>query len=434
MRPQKIDSMKRVFKFGGASIKDALAVRNMAEIIKREYKANQLLIVVVSAMGKVTNALEEILYKTLAGKNVKDQLESLKSFHFEIIDGLELKEQKKLTSEINDLLIELQESLENIYGSGKSDEAEKYDKIVSNGEIISSLIINHYLKASGMNSQWLDARKYIKTSNDFREGIILWNETDKRITNISHQPQLYLTQGFIGSNLKNQTNTLGREGSDFSAAIFGQAINAESVTIWKDVPGILNADPKLFSDTDLFENLSYSEASEMTYYGASVIHPKTIKPLANKKIPLLVKSFKHPENRGTVIGPAPSTKQLPVTILKSDQALLSFKVKDFTFINEEQIGMIFHALNNALIKINVMQNSAISLTISVDNRRDKIEKLINELNSNFDIEIRDSLSLFTIINHEESSISRILQNHKIILEQRTLKTCQYLVSEISTLD
>ncbi|MEQ8361021.1 MAG: aspartate kinase [Cytophagales bacterium] len=420
--------MHKVFKFGGASVKDSEAVINMAQIIREHFVKDEVLVVVVSAMGKTTNALEEILYKCIDGFDYKNDLEYLKNFHINIIRGLQSANEQTIIDELEDFILQLEKSLESIKSESSISESEKYDRIVPFGELISTRILSNFFGDQNIHNSWLDARKFVKTTNDFREGIIKWDKSEQNILTLKDQAGLYLTQGFIGSTEDGRMSTLGREGSDFTAAIFGNILNAESITIWKDVPGILNADPKLFKDTSQFQNLSYAEASEMTYYGASVIHPKTIKPLANKNIPLIVKSFINTDQDGTVISKEAARKLLPVTILKRNQALISFKVKDFTFINEEQIGLVFHALNENLIKINVMQNSAISLTIAIDNRRDKIAALIKSLEHAFDIEKIENLSLITIVNHEHKSISRIIDNYNVILEQRTLKTCQYIIS------
>ncbi|QNL22175.1 aspartate kinase [Hyphobacterium sp. CCMP332] len=420
--------MHKVFKFGGASVKDSEAVINMVQIIREHYVKDEVLVVVVSAMGKTTNSLEEILYKCIDGFDYKNDLENIKKFHLNIIRGLQSANEQIIIDELEDFIFQLEKSLHSIKSESFISESEKYDRIVPFGELISTKILSNYFEDQDIQNCWLDARKFVITTNDFREGIIKWEKSEQNILNLKDQAALYLTQGFIGSTEDGRMSTLGREGSDFTAAIFGNILNAESITIWKDVPGILNADPKLFKDTALFENLSYTEASEMTYYGASVIHPKTIKPLANKNIPLIVKSFIKSNQDGTVISKEPAKKLLPVTILKRNQVLISFKVKDFTFINEEQIGLVFHALNENLIKINVMQNSAISLTIAIDNRRDKIDALIKNLEHAFDIDKIENLSLITIVNHEHKSISRIIDNYNVILEQRTLKTCQYIIS------
>ncbi len=420
--------MHKVFKFGGASVKNSEAVINMVQIIREHYVKDELLVVVVSAMGKTTNALEEILYKCIDGFDYKKDLENLKAFHANIIRGLGSANEKEIIDELASYMEQLENALKGIKSESSISESEKYDRIVPYGELISTRILSNFFEDQGISNSWLDARKFIITTNDFREGLINWEKSEQEILPLKDQAALYITQGFIGSTEDGRMSTLGREGSDFTAAIFGNVLNAESITIWKDVPGILNADPKLFEDTSQFQNLSYSEASEMTYYGASVIHPKTIKPLANKNIPLHVKSFIKTDQDGTIISNEAAKKLLPVTILKRNQALISFKVKDFTFINEEQIGLVFHALNENLIKINLMQNSAISLTIAIDNRRDKIDALIKDLEYAFEIEKIENLSLITIVNHEHKSISRILDSYNVILEQRTLKTCQYIIS------
>lgn len=420
--------MSRVFKFGGASVKNAESIINMSGIIQSEIRKNEQLIIVVSAMGKTTNALENLLNKAWNNQDFRQDLALIKDFHFEIINELNLRQDPSFSNDIENIFDKMQETLSDIVKNNQISHAEAYDRIVPFGELFSTTIISKYLEQSGIANKWIDARNYIKTSNEFREGIIDWNITQSKISVLSEIDKLIITQGFIGSDSLSRTTTLGREGSDFSAAIFASCLNSESVTIWKDVPGILNADPKLFPETELFSRLSYTEASEMTYYGASVIHPKTIKPLANKNIELNVRSFVNPNGSGTIIGKESSQKVLPVFILKRNQVLISFEVKDLTFINEKQIGQIFHALNSCLIKINVMQNSAVSLTIAIDNRKDKLDQLIKLLNNDFNINILEELSLITIINHKPESIEAIEKKYQIMLEQRSRNTCQYLIS------
>jgi aspartate kinase len=400
----------------------------MTEIIRNQFGDNELLIIIVSAMAKTTNHLENILYETISGNDSHLLVLQLLNFHLDILKDLGIDPKDEIYKKVNGIVEELRTELKEISNSNTKSEAELYDRIVPFGELLSSTIVSHYINSQELKIEWLDARKFIKTTSDFREGIIDWTETEKQIQTLNGKEGMFMSQGFIGSDAHSSTTTLGREGSDFSAAIFGSCLKSESITIWKDVPGILNADPKLFNNTELFGNLSYSEASEMTYFGASVIHPKTIKPLANQGIELLVKSFKNPDAKGTVIGSNSSKRELPVFILKTNQVLLSFEVKDYTFINEEQIGSIFHALNECLIKINVMQNSAISLTIAVDDRNDKIQSLIAKLKLRFKISSVKGLSLITIINHKKESVESIEKDHDILLEQRSRNTCQYLVS------
>jgi aspartate kinase len=324
------------------------------------------------------------------------------------------------------------DDLKSILGSNVKNRngAQLYDAVVSFGELLSSTIIGLYMQDRGMKISWIDARNLIKTDQNYREGKIDWQITGSLIKQ-SLTDKLsefnFITQGFIGSTKDGHTTTLGREGSDFTAAIFGASLDAESVTIWKDVPGILNADPKRFEETQLYSNLSYQEAAEMTYYGASVIHPKTIKPLANKNISLLVKSFENPTLEGTVINKDDILDLLPTYVIKDKQCLVSFGVKDLTFINEKNLSIIFHILDKLNIKINMMQNSAVSLTVCFDFREDKVSKLLDTLKNDFKILYNQDLQLITIKNYTQDAINRVLANRDILVEQRTRHTYQIVV-------
>jgi aspartate kinase len=416
----------KVFKFGGASIKDAISIQNMAEIIAGNN--NTPLVIVVSAMGKTTNKLEEILYKKLRGEHFDLELAALITFHKSIINALFEDRSPQIEKKIKPLFEELEEILNEHQLFKVSDLA--YDAVVSFGELLSSTIIAQYLNHKGITVRWIDARDIIQTDSTFREGKIDWEITEaKIINNIGKELTIsnFITQGFIGKSLKGQTTTLGREGSDFTAAILGACLSAESVTIWKDVPGIMNADPKKFDSTELYTNLSYHEAAEMTYYGASVIHPKTIKPLANKNIPLLVKSFERPHLDGTVINQGNRHKLPPTYVIKDNQCLVSFGVKDLTFINEKNLSIIFHVLDELNIKINMMQNSAVSLTTCFDNREDKLSELINMLKNDFKILFTQNLQLITIKNYSQEAIDKVTDQKEILVEQRTRNTYQIVI-------
>jgi len=416
----------KVFKFGGASIKDASSIKNMSGIIAR-YPDNQL-VIVVSAMGKTTNHLEQIFFKKLKGNPYDGDLSELISYHLTVINELFDHNTHQSDNGINNLIDELKLILNSSIKNINKDEL--YDSIVSFGELLSSTIIAQYLTHNGISITWIDARGLIKTDNTFREGKINWDKTDtsikKQVGNKISETN-FITQGFIGSTLKGYTTTLGREGSDFSAAILGASLDADSVTIWKDVPGILNADPKRFDTTELYANLSYQEAAEMTYYGASVIHPKTIKPLANKNIPLLVKSFENPQLDGTVINQGDLHKLPPTYVIKDNQCLISFGVKDLTFINEKNLSIIFHILDKLNIKINMMQNSAVSLTICIDNREDKVSELVHTLENDFKILYNQTLQLITIKNYSQEAIDLVTKQKDVLVEQRTRNTYQIVV-------
>ena len=373
----------RIFKFGGASVKDADAVRNVAKIIK-EYGSTTNTLVIVSAMGKTTNALEVLLEQFLDKENITENylntLNNLKNYHLEIIEKLfsEQKTQKNLVfTTLNYLFLQLQDKLENKINLANYDES--YDQIISFGEVISTQIVSLYLNEENINNEWVEAKNFIKTDNTWREGKVdlVWTENlvSRELVPILAQ-KIVITQGFLGGTLGNKTTTLGREGSDFSAAIFAYCLHTQqitpSVTIWKDVPGILNADPKIIKNTQMYDTLSYREAAEMTFYGANVIHPKTIKPLENRQIPLYVKSFINPENAGTCIKNIDNnidnqnidnkevSNKIPTIIFKPNQALVSFAVKDLTFITEENLGLILSAFTQFNIKINLMQSTAVS--------------------------------------------------------------------------
>lgn len=400
-----------VFKFGGASIKNAEAIKNMASIIKK-YSNNRLL-VVVSAMGKTTNALENILAKSRRDESIADEIRLLKEYHFNIVSQL-FESEAAPTKQLNSIFSDLEKA---IFSEASYD--EHYDQVVSKGELISSSIVAHFLNTSGINTKWVDSRDYILTDDNFRAAYVNWDKSQVEIKNLNKilDQSIVLTQGFIGKAESGKSTTLGREGSDFSAAVFATCLNAESVTVWKDVPGILNADPKLVAGAQLFNQLPYKEAAEMTYYGASVIHPKTIKPLANKNIPLYVRSFDHPDEPGTVIHECELEAILPTTIIKTDQCLVSFKVLDFTFINEENLSLIFGELAKLDIKINIMQNSAISFSIVIDYRPDKVEALLDHMKDHFEIRYNTGLVLVTVKNYQQKQIDEYRKGKKLLLEQ-----------------
>jgi aspartate kinase len=411
----------KVFKFGGASVKNAASIKNVGNIIQH-YKGDKIL-VVVSAMGKTTNALEKIVELAYAGKDYTNELNSLKLYHLETI-----KELNDNTEEINERVTNYFDSINGLIN--RNEEYDKvYDSIVSIGEVTSSEILNSYLTSIGFESEWVDARKYIITDKDWREGKVDWDKTRCRIRSLQNilKDRLIVTQGFIGSTPEGHTTTLGREGSDYSAAIFASSLDAKSVTIWKDVPGVMSADPKRLKSAIVFEELPYQEAAEMTYYGASVIHPKTIKPLANARIPLLVKNFDDPTLPGTIIHECKVDKLPPLIVFKENQCLISCKVTDYTFVNEEQIGFIFHSLMHHGVQFNVMQNSAISFSFCVDFRDKKVMKLIDELSNVFEVYYNTGLTLVTIKNYDAKSYNEYKNLNGVLLEQSSRSTLQVLV-------
>ena len=413
----------KVFKFGGASLKNAQAVRNMSTIVQ-DY-ATEPLLVVVSAMDKTTNALERVVHNFLTAGDYKTEINRVIEYHKTLITEL-FEYPQDTCSTLDALALQLNEKLHS-----KSDEDKLYDQVVCFGEIISSVIVHQYLTSIGIKNVWKDARHYIRTDSSYRDGNVDWITTESQIKELKHElkTSILLTQGFIGGDGSGNSTTLGREGSDFSAAIFASCLGAESVTIWKDVPGVMNADPKRLPAAVVFDELPYKEAAEMTYYGASVIHPKTIKPLALKDIPLLVKSFVHPELPGTRIHNCKVDHLPAMIVFKDNQCLISCKVTDFTFINEEQLSAIFHALSELNIKLNVMQNSAISFSFCIDFRENKVMALIEKLQQNFEVYYNTNLTLVTIKNYDEQSFDNYRKKPGVILEQSSRSTLQVLVKE-----
>ena len=419
----------KVFKFGGASVKDAAAVRNVASILAR-FKGEKL-IVVVSAMGKSTNKLEEIVAAEKE-KNVGQftaLVNELYDFHIAILGELFAEKHFKIYHEIETIFDQIRDRFQKPFPENYSYE---YDQIVSLGEVISSKIISAYLFEQGFSSGWADSRELIRTNNQYQEGKVDWQKTEE-LVNQALLPKfskvdITVTQGFVGHTPEGFTTTLGREGSDYTAGIYAYCSNAESVTIWKDVPGMLNADPKYFSDTVKLDQISFKEAIELSYYGASVIHPKTIKPLQNKGIPLYVKSFIHPDEPGTIIQESMDNDNLvPSFIVKKDQVLFSIRPVDFSFIAEENLSDIFNRLAEAGIKINVMQNSALSFSILLDQKKANPELLKSILGDHYKVWYNDELELVTIRHYDQKTIDLVSKDKTVILEQRTRQTIRLIL-------
>lgn len=416
----------QVFKFGGASVKDAEGIKNLFKIIENYPKTN--LLIVVSAMGKMTNKLEELTKAYLKGDEIMHQLfDEIKAFHFGIINALFEDLKNPIFNDVANTFVEIEWLLEEDASDG---EDYLYDQIVSIGELVSSKIIAAYLNLAGTKVFWMDARNFIQTDNNYREANVNWekteNEIQKQLPNFLNQG-VVVTQGFIGSTSENFTSTLGREGSDYSAAIFCACLNGESLTIWKDVPGVLNADPKWFDDTVKIAELSYHDAIELTYYGATVIHPKTIKPIQNKGIPLYVKSFLNPEADGTVIKKTNAPLPIPSFIFKVNQILISIFPKDFSFIIEENLSHIFNIFHQNRVKVNTMLNSAISFSVSVDNDDEKIKTLIIDLSETFKVKYNKDLELVTIRYYNQETIDRVTINKDVLLEVKSRHTCQMVM-------
>jgi aspartate kinase len=417
-----------VFKFGGASVKDADGLINLAKVIKN-YPGEQLLIV-VSAMGKTTNALERLTKAYAEGSDEMQSIfQEIKTYHYGIMEVL-FPHNHPVFDDVANTFVEIEWMIE--------DEPHEnydfaYDQIVSIGELVSTRIVNAWLNKEGITGQWVDVRGYIHTDNTYREAVVEWDKTRDSIAKFI--PGLLergpvVTQGFLGGTSENFTTTLGREGSDYTASIFAACLGAGSVTTWKDVPGVLNADPKYFSDTVKFDELSYNEAIEMTYYGATVIHPKTIKPLQNAKIPLLVKPFGDPLAAGTIIHDTRSVEfPKPVIILKQNQVLLSLSAKDYSFISEDHLSNIFKIFAYNHLKVNMMQTSALSFTICFDWKEDRFKKLLTDFSADFKLKYNNNLTLITVRHYQPSSLKELTEGKTVLLEQLSRNTVQMVVKE-----
>jgi len=412
----------QVYKFGGASVKDAAALLSLHTILHSRLQTNKL--IVVSAMGKTTNALEAVLAKKLGQANFSNEWKQIKDYHLGVCE--ELFPTSHPVVEKIELLMDTAQPILDLPIS-KSNYDEVYDQLICYGELLSSLVVSEYLIFKGLSISWQDARNVIHTDSDFRFAKIDWEKTRSACQNqwaglLEHRT--ILTQGFIGKDPQGRTTTLGREGSDFTAAILASSLDAESVTIWKDVPGVLNADPKLFPNTQKFEELRYREAAEMTYFGASVIHPKTIKPLANSGIPLFVKSFLDSDASGTKIHEHAAAHEVPTLVLKKSQVLVSFKVTDFTFIEEKHIHAIYEKLKELKLRANMLQLSAITVSLVVDTQLFKLEQLVESLISTFEIRYNEELELLTILKPKAAEIPALMEGYEVLLEQTTRTSYQ----------
>ena len=411
----------KVFKFGGASVKDAESVKNVAKVLESQGFENCLL--VVSAMGKTTNALEKVMEYYFKKEDFQNEIEKIKQSHLEITKGL-FEENHSIFNEVALFF----DDLEAFLRRNKSPNYNfVYDQVVSCGEMISSKILSDYLNVIGFSNSWLDARDYIKTDDSYREGVVNWQETEANISKLGKE-QSYVTQGFIGSENNNFTVTLGREGSDYSAAIFAYCLNADAMTIWKDVPGVMTGDPRKFENVTLLSNISYEEAIEMAYYGASVIHPKTLQPLKQKNIPFYVKSFVEPMKPGTKVGISDKNQSEESYILKENQVLMNISTRDFSFIAEDHISQIFNLLAKYKVKVSLMQNSAISLALCLEDKFGKIDAVHEELNQNFNTDLVKNVSLYTVRNANLDELSKIYENKKVLLEQISKKTVQIVTN------
>lgn len=421
-----------IFKFGGASVKDADAVRNVVRVL--DLHESQKICVVVSAMGKTTNAMEEIVtaYWNQDINQYLDLVEERRVFHYNILQDLFENEKHKVYDEVKHIFDQLHQKANRPVSDHFNFE---YDQIVSLGEILSTKIIAAYIKKSGKKIQWVDARQVIRTDHNYREGKIDWDKTRTLVQQHIHDQffvndkDIVMTQGFIGHTSEGFSTTLGREGSDFSAGVLAYSLDAKDVTIWKDVPGMLNADPKYFDNTVKLNQISFKEAIELAYFGASVIHPKTIKPLQNKNIPLYVKSFVEPQNEGTKIHQdAAYDADVSSFIFKLDQILVSITPKDFSFVVEENLGAIFNFFAAENIKVNLMQNSAISFSVVLDNTPGLTDKILSHFKEEYNVKFNEGLELVTIRHFDQKTIDRVSKEKNTLLEQKTRQTARLVLS------
>lgn len=402
-------------------MKDADSVKNVLRVLS--IQGFERCLIVVSAMGKTTNALERVVEFYFNKSDYQQEIAKIKEEHIQIAKGL-FDENHHVFSEIKLFF----DDIESFLRRNKSPNYNfVYDQVVTCGEMISSKILSVYLSDNEMGNQWLDARDFIKTDTNYREGVVNWEDTEKNISQLD-KAKTYVTQGFIGSDENNFTVSLGREGSDYSAAIFAYCLDAKDMTIWKDVPGVMTGDPRKFENVELLSNISYEEAIEMAYYGASVIHPKTLQPLKQKSIPFFVKSFISPEKAGTKIGISTENQLLESYILKENQVLMRISTRDFSFIAEDHISFIFRELAKRNIKVSLMQNSAISLALCLEDKFNNIDELEAEMEQDFNTEIVKNVSLFTIRNARLENLDKLYEGKNVLLEQITKTTVQMIIN------
>lgn len=412
----------KVYKFGGASVKDAESIKNVVRVLKHEGFKNTL--IVISAMGKMTNAFEKVINAYYYNsEDLRTQIDFVRDFHFELIENL-FEDKQPILFEIELLFGQLSGFL----AINKSTDYNYiYDQIVGYGEMLSTKIINSYLNTVGIITKWIDVRDFIKTDATYRNASVNWEQTCANINTLDTQ-NLYITQGFLGGNSKNKTTTLGREGSDYTAAIFAYCLNAESVTIWKDVNGVLNADPRYFDETVLLEQISYDEAIEMAFYGASVIHPKTLKPLENKKIPLYVRSFYSLENKGSTVSKGQHLfPEIPCFILKKEQILVSISALDFSFMVEHNLSDIFKILHDCKLKVNLIQNSALSFSVCLEDKFNNFEAFLSKIKLKYNVTFVSNVSLYTIRHASQNAIKLVEKKGLVLLKQSTKGTVQLIM-------
>ncbi|MBR4918959.1 MAG: aspartate kinase [Bacteroidales bacterium] len=416
----------KVFKFGGASVKDAAAIENLHEILRR-YPDDRL-VVVISAMGKTTNFLEKVLHAYYhAPDQVEGLLVDLQRQHEDVAERL-VPDPGSIVDGIRTLFAQLRTRLSVDHSNNYDFD---YDQIVSFGELLSTTIISTYLNLTGIPNTWLDARKLVRTDSTYREGRVDWDVTVQQVcdTLLGQEGKVFLTQGFIGGTAENLTTTLGREGSDYSASIMAYALDAESVTIWKDVPGLLNADPKRFPDAVKLDKIPYEEAVELSYYGASIIHPKTLKPLQNKQIPLYVKSFFQPDEPGSVITSCSLEERIPSIIVKDHQTLLTVFPRDFSFIAVDNLSELFTIFARHRIRVNMMQNSALSFSICTDAEPQRVQQCVEALQTKYKVKYNENVLLITIRHYNKPTIEKVLAGRTAILRQTSRATIQFVIIE-----
>jgi aspartate kinase len=417
----------KVFKFGGASINSVERIKNVATILK-SYEGERL-VLVISAMGKTTNALEKVVEAFYEGNNqmALDLFQSVKQSHLNIAKFLLVTTYNKSLDELVNFFTEIEWLL---HDKPVKSFDYYYDQIVCIGEMLSSNIVSAYLNETGIGNTWVDVRDIIRTDDNFRDANVNWDVTKNNLQNClicaNGECKIFLTQGFVGSTDENESTTLGREGSDYTAAIFANLLDADNLTIWKDVTGVMNADPKEFEDATLIDKLSFTEVIEMAYYGAQVIHPKTIKPLQNKKIPLVVKSFIDPSLQGTEISSKHVKDLPPIKVVKQSQVLFHLRSHDFSFVGEHLISTLYKIFENIKIKPNLIQTGAISLQVCLDDRSDKIDQLAVAAAEFFDVQIEKELTLFTSRHYTDASIREMCDGKDIVLTQKTKETVQIL--------
>ena len=418
----------KVFKFGGASVNSIERIIKLGDILKQFSK--EKILVVISAMGKTTNALEKVTEAFYHGKREEalQLFDIVKKQHLAIVNQILVTQFLRCEERLRDFFIEAEWLL---YDKPQRDYDYYYDQVVCIGELLSTTIISHYLNEIGVENKWLDARDIIRTDDNFRDANVNWEFTNSRVQSslvpMFKDLDIVITQGFIGATDENESTTLGREGSDYTAAVFANMLNAESQTIWKDVESVMNADPKKFPDAQPITELNYNEVIEMAYYGAQVIHPKTIKPLQNKNIPLYVKCFLNPSLPGTVIHNKPVHQLPPIIVIKEKQALVKMSSKDFSFVGEHHVATLYSLLGKLNVKPNLTQNTAISFICVLDYRSEKIETLAFEVSGIFDVEVMKELTLLTIRHYNKDIFEKLTKGKKILLRQQTPDTIQVLM-------